>query len=150
MLGVPWWLSGLRACHCHCCGIGLTPGLLSQRKKKSLSCDTFRFLWCKFSFVLISSYQLSMKSGGDTYNQLSCAFCIISFFFLLLGLHWQHMEVPRLRVKSELQLLAYPSATATWDPGHICNHSLWPRWIPNPLSEARDCPPVLMVGFLTC
>ena len=25
--GVPWWLSGLRIRHCHCCGMGLIPGL---------------------------------------------------------------------------------------------------------------------------
>ena len=36
------------------------------------------------------------------------------------------MEVPRLRVESELQLLAYPTATATQDLSHICDlhHSL--------------------------
>ena len=27
-----------------------------------------------------------------------------------------HMKVPRLGAESELQLLAYPTATATWDP----------------------------------
>ena len=32
---------------------------------------------------------------------------ISSFFFFFLGLHPQHMEVPMLQVKSELQLLAY-------------------------------------------
>ena len=26
LLGVPWWLSGLRIWHCHCCGPGLMPG----------------------------------------------------------------------------------------------------------------------------
>ena len=29
------------------------------------------------------------------------------FFFVFLGLHPQHMEVPKLGVDSELQLLAY-------------------------------------------
>ena len=29
-------------------------------------------------------------------------------------------EVPRLGVESELQLPAYTTATATWDPSHIC------------------------------
>ena len=24
--GVPWWLSGLRIWHCHCCGAALIPG----------------------------------------------------------------------------------------------------------------------------
>ena len=38
-----------------------------------------------------------------------------------------HMEVPRLRVESELQLLAY--ATATPDPSCVCDlhHSSWQR-----------------------
>ena len=31
------------------------------------------------------------------------------------------MEVPRLGVKSELQLPAYTAATATWDLSHIHN-----------------------------
>ena len=36
-------------------------------------------------------------------------------FFFFLGLHKWHMEVPRLGVKSELQLPAYTTATATLD-----------------------------------
>ena len=50
------------------------------------------------------------------------------------------MEVPRLRVESELQLLAYATATATWDPSHICDLrcSSQQHWILNPLSKARD------------
>ena len=50
----------------------------------------------------------------------------------------QHMGVPRLRVKLELQLPA--TATATQDLSHFCDlHcSSWQRWIPNPLREARD------------
>ena len=34
----------------------------------------------------------------------------------------------------------YTTATATWDPNHVCNlhHSSGQRWILNPLSEARD------------
>ena len=31
------------------------------------------------------------------------------------------MEVPRLGVKSELQLPAYPTAMATLDPSYICD-----------------------------
>ena len=37
-------------------------------------------------------------------------------FFCFLGPHPQHMEVPRLGVKSELQLQAYATAIATRDP----------------------------------
>ena len=43
------------------------------------------------------------------------------FFLIFLGLHQQHMEVPRLGVKLELQLLAYAIATATQDLSLICD-----------------------------
>ena len=42
-------------------------------------------------------------------------------FFIFIGLHLQHMEVPRLGVESELQLLTYTAAKATPDPSLICN-----------------------------
>ena len=50
------------------------------------------------------------------------------------------MEVPRLGVKLELQLPAYTTATAMWDLSYVCDlhHSSWTRWIPDPLSKARD------------
>ena len=41
---------------------------------------------------------------------------ILFYFFVFLGPNWQHMEVPRLGVKLELQLLAYTTATAIQDP----------------------------------
>ena len=43
------------------------------------------------------------------------------YFFLFLGLHLWHMEVPRLGVKLELQLPAYGTATATPDASCICD-----------------------------
>ena len=43
------------------------------------------------------------------------------FFSVFLGPHLQDMEVPRLGVKSELQLPPYTIATATRDPSSICN-----------------------------
>ena len=50
------------------------------------------------------------------------------------------MEVPRLGVELELQLLAYTTATAMWDLSHVCDlhHSSWQCQIPDPLSKARD------------
>ena len=54
------------------------------------------------------------------------------------------MEVPRLGVRSELQLLAY--TTAKPDSSHIFNlhHSLWCHRILNHLSGARDRTHILM------
>ena len=70
-------------------------------------------------------------------------FWYLSFF---LGLHLQHMEVPRPGVKSELQLSTSVTATARQDSSHICNlhHSSQQGWILEPLSEARDQLHVLM------
>ena len=63
-----------------------------------------------------------------------------SFSFFLGGAHPWHMEVPRLGVKSELQLLAYATAIAMRDPSHVCDvhHSSRQHQILNPLSESRD------------
>ena len=68
------------------------------------------------------------------------------FSFFLLGPHVQHMEVPRLGVELVLQLLAYATATATWDPSSICDlhHSSQQPQILNPLSKARDPTLILM------
>ena len=57
-------------------------------------------------------------------------------FFFFLGLYPWHMEIPKLGVESELQLLAYATARAMLDLNHICSqhHTLWQCQ----LSEARD------------
>ena len=62
------------------------------------------------------------------------------FSFLFLGLHLQHMEVPRLGVRLELQLPVYTTAAATQDLSLVCDlhHSSQQWWILNPLSEAKD------------
>ena len=56
------------------------------------------------------------------------------------------MEVPRLGVKSELQVPAYAIGTAIWDLRRICglHHSSRQCQILNPLSEARDQNHILM------
>ena len=56
------------------------------------------------------------------------------------------MEVPRPRVESELQLLAYTTTTALQNLTHICNlqHSSQQRQIPDPLGEVRDQTCILM------
>ena len=56
------------------------------------------------------------------------------------------MEVPRLGVETELQLLAYATATPMHGLSHICvlHHSSQQRRILNPLSRARDRTHILM------
>ena len=63
-------------------------------------------------------------------------------FCFILGLHPQHMEVPRLGVRSELQLPACTTVTATGDPGCTCDSHHRPQLTAtptvNPLGESRD------------
>ena len=84
-----------------------------------------------------------MVSGGSV---LTFVFCGGQ------GLHPWHMEVPRLGVESEPQLLAYTTATATWDLSHVCDlhHTSWQHWILNLLSEARDRTCVFMDTSQIC
>ena len=60
------------------------------------------------------------------------------------------MEVPRLRVKLDLQLPAYTTATATRDPSHICDlyHSSRQCQILNPPGKARDWTYASWIRFL--
>ena len=62
---------------------------------------------------------------GDSGFSVVFCFC---FCFCFLGLHPQHMEVPRLGVESELQLLAYATATAKSQQ----------RWIQATYTTAHD------------
>ena len=64
----------------------------------------------------------------------------VCMYFCFLGLHPQHMEVPRLGVKSKPQLPAYTIATIMQDLSRVCDlhHSSWQHQILNPLIEARD------------
>ena len=67
-----------------------------------------------------------------------CTILIIMNFFMLFRPHPWHMEVPRLGVKSGLQLLAYTTATAMREPSQVFDlqHSSQQHRIPDPLSEA--------------
>ena len=63
------------------------------------------------------------------------------------------MEVPRLGVKLELQLLVYATAKAMQGLSRVCDlhHSSQQLGILNPLSKARDTTCILMIllRFLT-
>ena len=74
------------------------------------------------------------------------------FFFFFLGPHPWHVEVPRLGVKSEVQLPSYATATATQDLSRICNlhHSSQQHQILNPLIEAGYWTHILMDASQVC
>ena len=59
------------------------------------------------------SFESKLESkGGKIYKSGST---LLLLLFVFLGLHPRHMEVPRLGVKLEPQLLAYATAVATPD-----------------------------------
>ena len=72
----------------------------------------------------------------------SCDLAILLSLLLLFILrpHLQHREVPRLGAELELQLPAYTTTAAMWDPSCISDLccSLQQCWILNPLIKARD------------
>ena len=77
---------------------------------------------------------------------------LLLLLFCFLGPQPWHMEVPRLGVKSELQLPAYSTATATQDPSPICDlrHSSWQHWIQNPQTGTRDQTHIFMDTSQIC
>ena len=66
------------------------------------------------------------------------------FVFCLFAISW---AAPVACGGSQARGLIGVVATATQDPSHVCNlhHSSQQRWIPNPLSEARDRTRNLMI-----
>ena len=78
-----------------------------------------------------------------------CISLLIIFSFFLLGLR---LELPRLGVQSDLQPLAFATATATQHPSCVCNlhHSSQQCWILYPLSETRDRTRNVMVPSQIC
>ena len=64
------------------------------------------------------------------------------------------MEVSRLGFKSELQLQVYATATAMWDPSHICdlNHNSRQHWILTHWlrSGIERISSWILVRFITC
>ena len=76
-------------------------------------------------------------------------FFVCLFLFCFLGPHLWHMEIPRLRVESELHLLAYTTtiSNAMLDPSLLCDLccSLWQQHqLLNPLSGPKYRTHILM------
>ena len=76
---------------------------------------------------------------------------IYLFIYLFILVFWAppwHMELPRLQVLLELQILTYTTATAKQYQSVPCylQYSSWQSQIINPLREARDWTQNLMVA----
>ena len=56
------------------------------------------------------------KGPRTSMRLASVCVCVCVSSLVFLGPHLQHVEVPRLGVERQLQLLAYTTATATLDP----------------------------------
>ena len=71
----------------------------------------------------------------------------IIFLFCFLGLHWRHMEVPRLEVELELHLPAYttPQQFRIWALSSTYTSAHGNAWILNPLNKTRDWTHDLMI-----
>ena len=79
-------------------------------------------------------------------------FVALFFFFGFLGSPPWHMEVPRLGVKSRLQLPVYATATAMRDLTHVCDlhQGSWQCQNLNPRIKAKDRTRILMDSSRIC
>ena len=99
----------------------------------------------KICFILCKRPDFLLDQEGGHLKWAPC-------FPFFLGPQLKPMEVPRLGVKSDLQLLAQATATAMTDLSCICDlhHSSQQCQILNPLSEARDWTCILMDTSQIC
>ena len=133
----------------------------------AVGCTVLHMLYCFISpsFFLLF-YMLCQHAIGCVkvphFNSDFCLFLLFTLpsifqsydlFFLIFFLppHPLHREGPRLGVELELQLQAYTTVMATWDPRCICDlhHSLHQCQILNPVSEARDRTHILILVEMT-
>ena len=84
-----------------------------------------------FYIVAVPVYISTNSAGGFLFlHTYSSIYYLYTFFFLLCFLGCTHSIWGKLEGK----LLAYTTATAIWDPSHVCNlyHCSWQRQILNP------------------
>ena len=101
---------------------------------------SFNLIRPKFLAISVFIWLIDQLQDYQKYFHLLSMFVSEFFVCLFLVLHLWHMEFPRIGVKSELQLPAYTTATATPYLSCVCklHHSSRQHRILNPLSEARD------------
>ena len=99
--------------------------------------------WVVNLHVILEEFTNIFKANIWLGNRCPSLFFFNFYFFvfcLFLGLHPWYVGVPRRGGQSELQPLAYATATAMPDLSHIwdLHHSSRQLQILNPLSKARD------------
>ena len=106
------------------------------------------FIYFLYSVIITLFFRTSFWKdlSGSSFSSWIHFFSFLLFFLFFSELHPWNMEVLRLGVESELQLLAYTTATAVWDSSCIFNlyHSSQQCQIPDPLCKARDWTHILM------
>ena len=103
------------------------------------SCKKGRF-FCKMWNVIIDHQRKYLTGSAKEINYRMIFFFLPGMWGDLFSAAPMALEVPRLGVESELQLLSYSTTTATPDLrclSNLCCSSLQ-CWILNPLSKARD------------
>ena len=130
-----------------------TPSLSSPSSQKgNASRDLLPLDGVRFSRGVVAAGYVGKGTGAEGFFFFPFHFYFYFFIYLILknflslSCFLRHMEVPRLGVESELELPAYTTATATWNPSHVCDlhHSSQQRWILNPLIEVKDQSCILM------
>ena len=131
--------------------IGSAPLSHNSRVHNSFFSSVLKVWTLKCVLYCLIFYLLCTRSVYPT------PFIIFFFFFFaflnfFLGPHLQHMEVPRLGVKSDLLPSVHATATAMRDPSHICDlhHSSRQCQIANSLGKARDRTCILMDTSQIC
>ena len=123
-------------------------------------CCSLRRCWILNPLREVRGHTHILKDTSRILNPLShngnSVFYFILFFYLFravpaaFGGFQTRGPVGTIASKSELQLLAYATATATRNPSCICHHSLWQHWILNPMSETREQTCVFMNASWVC
>ena len=108
--------------------------------------------WVRPGIEPTSSWILVRFLSAEPWQELLVCFSWSHLFFCFVGPHLKHMEVSSLEAESELQLLAYTTATVMQDLSCICDlhHSSQQHQILNPLSKAKDRTCILMVTSQIC
>ena len=106
-------------------------------------------MW-KFPSQGSNLYHCSYNAGVLPWCAIRNIQKFLFLFVFLVRLYLQQMEIPRPGFKSELELPALVTATATWNPSCICDLYHSSGQMPDPLSKAEEMEPTsswMLAGF---